>query len=78
MYEEASLQHLKPKRGCIKPHTLPRQVSGREDRGSALLCLDTGVSVVYPLPEVNVKAVELNETLGPTVGAQFPLAFLSV
>lgn len=42
------------------PTTLP-QVSGREARGSALLCPDFGVSIAYLLPEVSVKAKELNE-----------------
>lgn len=42
------------------PTTLP-QVSGRKARGSALLCLDCGVSIAYLHPEISVKAEEPNE-----------------
>jgi hypothetical protein len=58
------------------PTTLP-QVSGREARGSSLLCPDFGVSIAYLLPEISVKAEELNEweirTLSHTAVGSIPV-----
>lgn len=54
------------------PTILQWQVSGSEVKGSAVLCLDFGVSIAYLLPEVYVKAVELNETLSHTIVGSIP------